>query len=126
MGDLSITKDLDKSTKNKNNDEKKKINYAIVINKYSGDENNMNKKNENNNNLIKIKSINSSETNNSKKDYDNEDDCINSEINNEIKQNEYFNINSQKKCILFPEVFPLNKNEKSIYNKNFITIFQIL
>jgi hypothetical protein len=79
----------------------------------------MNKKNENNNNSIKIKSINTSETNNSKKDYDNEDDYINSEINNETNQNEYFNINSQKKFILFPEVFPLNKNEKSIESKKY-------
>jgi hypothetical protein len=63
----------------------------------------------NNNNLLYMNSMSFSKTLNSKNS-DNDEFFKNREINNEIYENENFNIDINKKYIIYPEVTSLNKN----------------
>ncbi len=76
-----------------------------------------------NNNFYLMNSMSFSKTNNSKSS-DNDVFFKNREINNEIYENENFNIDTYKKYIIYPEVSSLNKNyiKESFEEKNFSSI----
>ena len=76
-----------------------------------------------NNNFYLMNSLSFSKTNNSKNS-DNDEFFKNREINNEIYENENFNIDMHKKYIIYPEASSINKNyiKESFEEKNFSSI----